>query len=156
LNQGIAMHQETYFEQAMEQSLIGPGGFEKGDAAGFDAGRGLFPEEVLAFVQASQPKRWQSLVKLQGEQAGAVLLGSLVKELAAKHALHVLRHGFKCFGKTFRLAYFAPNTGMNPEAAEAYAQNRLRVMRQVHFSEQHPRKSLDMVLSVNGLPVVTL
>jgi type I restriction enzyme R subunit len=150
------MHQETYFEQAMEESLIGPGGFEKGDAAGFDAVRGLFPEEVLAFVQASQPKRWQSLVKLQGEQAGEVLLGSLVKELAAKHALHVLRHGFKCFGKTFRLVYFAPNTGMNPEAAEAYAQNRLRVMRQVHFSERHSRKSLDMVLSVNGLPVVTL
>ncbi|QOC24084.1 type I restriction endonuclease subunit R [Wenzhouxiangella sp. AB-CW3] len=150
------MHQEIYFEQAMEQSLIGQGGYEKGDAAGFDAGHGLFPDEVIAFVQASQPRRWQSLVKLQGEQAGEVLLGALVKELASKHALHVLRHGFKCFGKTFRLAFFAPNTGMNPEAAEAYGHNRLRVTRQVHFSEKHPKKSLDMVLSVNGLPVVTL
>ena len=150
------MHQEIYFEQAMEQSLIGQGGYEKGNAGGFDAGRGLFPDEVIAFVQASQPRRWQSLVKLQGEQAGEVLLGALVKELASKHALHVLRHGFKCFGKTFRLAYFAPNTGMNPEAAAAYGHNRLRVTRQVHFSEKHPNQSLDMVLSVNGLPVVTL
>lgn len=150
------MHQETYFEQAMEQSLIGHGGYEKGDPQGFDPARALFPDEVTAFIQTSQPKRWQSLVKLHGDQAGEVLLGALVKELASKNALHVLRHGFKCFGKTFRLAYFAPNTGMNPEAAAAYGHNRLRVTRQVHFSEKHPNRSLDMVLSVNGLPVVTL
>ena len=150
------MHQETYFEQAMEQSLIERGGFERGDAGGFDPARALFPDEVITFVAASQPQRWQSLVNLHGDQAGEVLLGSLVKELATKNALHVLRHGFKCFGKTFRLAYFAPNTGMNPEATEAYAHNRLRVTRQLHFSEKHPHQSLDMVLSVNGLPVVTL
>ena len=150
------MHQESYFEQSMEQSLIERGGYEKGDPKGFDPGRALFPDEVIAFVETSQPKRWQALVKLHGDKAGEVLLDSLVKELGSKNALHVLRHGFKCFGKTFRLAYFAPNTGMNPEAAEAYAHNRLRVTRQVHFSERHPQKSVDMVLSVNGLPVVTL
>jgi type I restriction enzyme R subunit len=150
------MHQEIYFEQAMEQSLIEHGGYVKGDPRGFDPALALFPEEVLAFIQASQPARWQSLVKLHGDKAGDALLGSLVKELASKNALHVLRHGFKCFGKTFRLAYFAPNTGMNPEAAAAYGHNRLRVTRQVHCSEKHPNQALDMVLSVNGLPVVTL
>jgi type I restriction enzyme R subunit len=150
------MHQEIYFEQAMGQSLTQHGGYQKGDPKGFDAARALFPAEVIAFVEASQPARWQQLVKLHGEKAEEVLLGSLVKELASKTALHVLRHGFKCYGKTFRLAFFAPNTGMNPEAAEAYGHNRLRVTRQVHFSETHPKKSLDMVLSVNGLPVVTL
>lgn len=150
------MHQEIYFEQAMEQSLIEKGGYQKGDPKGFDPARALFPAEVIAFIKASQPARWQQLVKLHGEKAEEVLLGSLVKELASKTALHVLRHGFKCYGKTFRLAFFAPNTGMNPEAAEAYGHNRLRVTRQVHFSETHPKKSLDMMLSVNGLPVVTL
>ena len=33
----------------------------------------------------------------------------------------VPRHGFKCYGKTFRMAWFRPNTTMNPEAAENYA-----------------------------------
>uniref|UniRef100_UPI0013D28BE6 hypothetical protein n=1 Tax=Arhodomonas sp. KWT TaxID=2679915 RepID=UPI0013D28BE6 len=97
------MHQETYFEQAMEQSLIEQGGYERGDASGFDPARALFPDEAIAFVSASQTERWQSLVKLHGDKAGEVLLGALVKELASKNALHVLRHGFKCFGKTFRL-----------------------------------------------------
>ncbi|MFB4203228.1 type I restriction endonuclease subunit R [Arhodomonas sp. KWT2] len=150
------MHQEIYFEQAMEQSLTEHGGYEQGAPQGFDPARALFPDEVIAFIQASQPQRWQSLVKLHGDQAGEVLLSALFKELASKNALHVLRHGFKCFGKTFRLAYFAPNTGMNPEAAAAYGHNRLRVTRQVHFSETHPKQSLDVVLSVNGLPVATL
>jgi len=57
------MHQEIYFEQAMEQSLLERGGFERGDASGFDAARALFPDEVIAFVEASQPDRWQSLVE---------------------------------------------------------------------------------------------
>ncbi len=150
------MHQEIYFEQAMEQSLLENGGYEKGDAADFDPALALFPDEVLAFIETSQPKPWQALVKLHGDRAGQVLLTALTKELASKTALHVLRHGFKCFGRTFRLAWFAPNSTMNPQAAQRYASNRLRVTRQVHFSETHPKKSLDMVLSVNGLPVVTL
>ncbi|MFI9653288.1 type I restriction endonuclease [Guyparkeria sp. GHLCS8-2] len=152
----MSKHTEIRFEEAVEESLINKGGYLKGKASDFEASFALFPEEVLAFIEASQPTRWRSLVNLHGEKAGDVLVGSLVKELASKNALHVLRHGFKCFGKTFRLAYFAPNTGMNPQAAEAYAHNRLRVTRQVHFSERNSQKSLDMVLSVNGLPVVTL
>ena len=156
-------HTEIRFEEAIEQNLVANGGYQVGSPDGYDPELGMFPDEVLAFVADSQPKRWQSLVDLQGEKAGDVLLASLVKELASKHVLHVLRHGFKCFGKTYRLANFAPNTGMNPEAAEAYAKNRLQVIRQVAFQsvKKHPdgkskKCILDLVLSVNGLPVVTM
>ena len=34
------------------------------------------------------------------------MLDSLSNELELKGTLHVLRHGFKCYGKTFRMAYF--------------------------------------------------
>ena len=49
------------------------------------------------------------------ERTAATIIDSLTKELATKGALGVLRHGFKCYGKTLRLAYFRPNSGMNPE-----------------------------------------
>ena len=62
------------------------------------------------------------------------MLDSLSKELELKGTLHVLRHGFKCYGKTFRMAWFRPNTSMNPEAAESYAGNRLTIVRQVAFT----------------------
>ena len=74
----------------------------------------------------------------------------------------MLRHGFKCYGKTLRLAYFRPNSGMNPEAAAHYAQNRLTITRQVAFTSvmkrpdgKHRRCIIDVTLAVNGLPVVT-
>ena len=75
----------------------------------------------------------------------------------------MLRHGFKCYGKELRLAWFQPNSGMNPESAARYAANRLTITRQVAFASQvlkrpdgSPRTCIvDVVLSLNGLPVVT-
>ena len=156
-------HTEERFEEAIEESLVSSGGYSVGDPAKFDEDTALFPDEIVAFIETSQPKRWQSLVDLHGGKAKAALISSLVKELKSKHALHVLRHGFKCYGKTFRLAYFKPNTGMNAQDDERYQTNRLQVVRQVTFesvmkgpSSQPKKCILDIVLSVNGLPIVTM
>jgi type I restriction enzyme R subunit len=83
-----------------------------------------------------------------------LLIGALVKELDLKGTLHVLRHGFKFYGKTFRLAYFKPAHGLNDEVLALVRQNQLTVTRQVPC---HPGKhdTLDMVFAVNGLPVAT-
>ncbi len=83
----------------------------------YSAALGLFPADVIAYINTSQAKKWQSLVDLQGEAAASVLLDALVKELAAKGSLHVLRHGFKCFGKTYQMAAFKPASGMNPDTS---------------------------------------
>ena len=90
------------------------------------------------------------------------MLDNLTKELDLKGTLHVLRHGFKCYGKTFRMAYFRPNTSMNPEAVESYAKNRLTISRQVAFTSvmkktdnKNRRCIIDVTLAVNGIPVVT-
>jgi type I restriction enzyme R subunit len=61
---------------------------------------------------------------------------------------------FKSFGKTFRAAYFAPASGMNPETRRLYDANILTVTRQVRYATQHAN-ALDMVLSLNGIPIVT-
>jgi type I restriction enzyme, R subunit len=104
-------------------------GYAKGDPELFDAERALFPKDAIAYIKASQSKKWQSLVELQGNAADATLLDALVKELTTKGALFVLRHGFKCFGKSFQMAAFEPATGMNPDAQAAYAQNILSITR---------------------------
>ena len=97
------------------------------------------------------------------DRTAVTIIDSLVKELQSKGTLGVLRHGFKCYGKALWLAYFRPNSGMNPEAQARYAANRLTITRQVAFAsevlknpDQTQRKCIiDVVLSVNGLPVVT-
>ena len=147
------MHKEIDFENAIEQALITQGGYEKGDATGFDAETALFPAEVVRFVQNTQPKIWERLTNLDASKAESMLLDALTKELAAKGALTVLREGFKCVGKSVKLAYFAPNTSIDSGAAERYATNKLTVIRQVYTKTG---AIPDMVLAVNGLPVATL
>jgi type I restriction enzyme, R subunit len=146
-------HTEIRFEDAIEAALLGRG-YVKGGRNAFDTEHGLFPGDLICYVQLSQPKKWQSLVDLQGSAAEATLLDALIKELASKGALNVLRHGFKCFGKTFQLATFQPATRMNPDTQEAYAQNILSITRQVAFNPG-TAQTIDVVLSLNGLPIVT-
>ncbi|MBI3147086.1 MAG: type I restriction endonuclease subunit R [Betaproteobacteria bacterium] len=147
------MHKEIDFENDIEQALTSTGGYAKGDPASYDAEAALFPADVVAFVQKTQPKMWERLTRLDANKAASMLLDSLVKELAAKGALAVLREGFKCVGKTVRLAYFAPNTGLDPSATERYEDNRLTVVRQV---KTQTGAIPDVVLVVNGLPVAAL
>lgn len=68
--------------------------------------------------------------------------------------MSVLRHGFKCFGKLFRAAYFASVSGMNPETERLYAANRLMITRQLRYSNRHGN-TLDVTLGLNGIPVAT-
>jgi type I restriction enzyme R subunit len=150
-------HTEFAFETAIEHHLTTAGGYEKGDRETFDPERGLFPGDVLAFIQATQPKEWDYLANIQKEKAEETLLNDLCRALNSEHegALAVLRHGFKCFGKLFRLAHFAPASGMNPETQRLYAANRLTVVRQLRYSTRHAN-TLDVTLALNGLPVATL
>ena len=155
-------HTEYAFETAIEAALTGSGGYEKRSPDAFDETLALFPDDVCGFLKDSQAAKWRSLEMLLGEKTNATVLEDLSKELELKGTLHILRHGFKCYGKTFRMAWFQPNTAMNPEAAQNYARNRLTVTRQVAFTSvlghadgKNRRCIIDVALSVNGIPVVT-
>ena len=75
--------------------------------------------------------------------------------LDSKGTLDVVRHGFKFYGEALRLAYFRPAHGLNPEILAQYAQNRLVVTRQVKFNPRGD-ESIDLLLSLNGLPIATV
>ena len=145
---------EAAFETAIEAALLDDG-YTRVDGKGFDRERAVFPDEALAFIRATQGKTWDKLEALHGEQTGARVLESLCKWLDTYGTLTTLRHGFKCFGRTMRIAYFRPAHGLNPALEARYQANRLGLTRQLHFSPKS-EKSLDVVLSVNGIPVITL
>ncbi|VFR89321.1 Type I restriction-modification system, restriction subunit R [plant metagenome] len=156
-------HTEHDFEAAIEAGLVGIGGYAKLSPDAYDESLALFPQDVTSFLQDSQPTKWAQLEALLGAKTETTVLDSLARELEIKGTLHVLRHGFKCYGKTFRLAYFCPNSGMNPEAAALYAANRLTITRQVAFTSvmknaegKNRRCIIDVTLSLNGLPIATV
>ncbi len=155
-------HTERDFETAIEAGLTSSGGYERRRPNAFDETHALFPRDITGFLKESQLARWEALEALLGSKTTTVILESLSQELGLKGTLHILRHGFKCYGKTFRMAYFQPNTRMNPEAEKNYARNRVTITRQVAFTSvmkradgENCRCSIDVVLAVNGIPVVT-
>lgn len=141
---------ETYLQQ-----MLSVGGWQAGSNAEWDRARALFPARIFAFIDATQPKLWAEMAGLHGTNLQPMLLEALVKELEIKGSLYVLRHGFKFYGKLFRLAYFRPAHSLSPDVLALYNQNQLTVTRQVPC---HPSdySTVDMVLAVNGLPVVTI
>jgi type I restriction enzyme R subunit len=147
-------HREIAFESAVEHALTTSGGYEKGDPALFDRARALHPHLVLGFVQTTQAPKWDAIAAYYGKTAGEAFLSELTLALDSRGTLDVLRHGLDFFGQTFYLAWFAPASGLNPETAKLYKANRLTITRQVHFSLQH-EQSIDILLSLNGLPVAT-
>jgi type I restriction enzyme R subunit len=145
---------ERAFEMHVEEVLLRKCGWQPGEKSEWDVDRALFPARVYAFLQETQPKLWEEMRALHGMGLETLLIDTLVKELGLKGTLHVLRHGFKFYGKTFRLAYFKPAHSLNDEVLALYAKNQVTVTRQVLC---HPGKhdTVDLVLAVNGLPVAT-
>ena len=139
------------FETYVEHVLLNRSGWRRGTNRDWDKGRAIFAPEVIAFIQDTQPRLWERMVKLHGAELEPKLLAALCRELSLKGTLHVLRHGFKFYGKVFRLAYFRPAHELNPDVLELYAKNRLTVTRQVPC---HPgdNSTVDLVFAVNGLP----
>ncbi len=117
--------------------------------------RPSFRNQVLAFIRATQTKAWEKLEALHGEKTGERVLNDLCRWMDTHGSLATLRHGFKCYGRTLRVAFFKAAHGLNPELEARYAANCLGVTRQLHYSLKS-EKSLDLVLSVNGVPVATL
>ncbi len=153
----LGQHTEKAFETAIESHLLTVAGYSKADPTKFDRERSIDPTILIPFIQETQPKEWEYLKNLQKDKAEQTLLDDLGKALDSEHegCLMVLRHGFKCFGKLFRVAYFAPASGMNPETQRLYAANRLTITRQLQYSTKH-NNSLDVVLSLNGIPLITM
>ena len=153
----MSLHKEISFETEICEHLANNGWlYEAGDAALYDRTLALFPADVLAWVQATQPTAWQTLVKNHGSKAGDMLLARLRDQLSQRGTLDVLRHGIELLGlrAPLKLAEFKPALALNAEILARYAANQLRVVRQVRYS-LHNENSLDLVLFLNGLPVAT-
>ena len=145
---------EKAFESYVEEMLLTQSGWKQGDLGEWDKDRALFPGQVFAFIQDTQSKLWDQMKSLHGDGLEPLLTATLAKELDTKGALHCLRHGFKFYGKTFRIAYFKPAHGLSYDVLQQYAKNRLTITRQVPC---HPDAddTVDLTFSVNGVPVAT-
>jgi len=154
----MSLHKEIHFEEEIAEYLGQYGWvYEEGVSAQYDRARALFPDDVIAWVQESQPEAWQALAKGHGLAADERLLDRLRQEMDARGTLEVLRNGIELFPvkSKIALAQFKPASGVNPAILTRYKANLLRVVRQVKYSESN-ENCLDLGFFLNGLPVATV
>ncbi|AFM10716.1 type I restriction endonuclease subunit R [Turneriella parva] len=146
---------EAALETAIEHYLLNVHKYKRLEDADFSQDIALFKAEIIAFVKDTQAETYATIERTNDDRTDKLIIDDLVKALNSLGALEVMRHGFKCFGRTIRIAYFQPAHGMTPELEELFHKNRFRVIRQLHYSSQN-RNSLDMVIVLNGIPIITV
>lgn len=146
---------EKNFEEAIENYLITEGGYEKGIPEHLNRTSALDEDTFINFIKTTQPTEWEKHTQNYPNNPEQALLRRFQEEVSATNLLQVLRHGFKDRGVKFYPCYFKPETTMNPEHNKRYSQNILHCTRQIKFSLLDER-SIDIVLLLNGIPVVSM
>lgn len=145
---------EVTLEAAIVEHLTA-NDWQSGDATDFSRDLAFDRNAVLEFARTSQPDEWAKMRSFYGDEAENKFVQRLFKELDLRGMLDVVRHGITDSGIKFKLAYFKPDSTLNPDTVKLYKTNKLYVTRQVYFSSKS-RKSLDLLLSLNGLPIATI
>ena len=117
----------------------------------------LIPEDLIGFIKETQPQKYDALCEQYGARTDTKIL-ELVAENINKcklRTIQVLREKVKDRGQYLDLVYFKPSHNKTPEHMEGYLKNRLTVIRQLKYSKKN-EKSIDIVLFVNGLPIITI
>lgn len=145
---------EKNFENDIEARLLASG-YAKGNQATYDKGKAIDMPVLVQFIQATQPKMWERYVNVYGDGAEKQLYTIFQQNVEQSGLVHVLRYGIKDRGMELRFAYFAPASNLNLDLVERYNKNILTCTRQFAYSTQN-NNTIDIVLSLNGIPVVAL
>lgn len=150
-------NKEIRFEQDIESSLVEFGGWKARSFKdiNFDTSKGIDLDILLNFVQETQPKAWKRYENIFKGDARDKFYKRFNEVVNNEEMLYVLRHGFKDRGVSFRVIYFKPVSSLNYETQKLYEMNRFNVVRQFKYSAKN-NNSIDMVLMINGIPLVAL
>lgn len=116
----------------------------------------LDPELTLKFILNTQPKEWKKFQNIYKDNAEKKFLVRLVKEIERKGTINILRNGFKDVGCYFKLFYPKPNTHKNPDLFKKFEENIFSVIDELKYEKKENSNRLDLVIFINGLPIVTI
>ncbi|MFD2657940.1 type I restriction endonuclease subunit R [Gracilibacillus thailandensis] len=146
---------EKRFEEDIETFLLTEGGYVKGDQSNYDKERAIDLTQLINFIQETQENAWLRYQKIYGDEAPRKLYKRLNDEIDTNGLLHVLRYGISDRGVKLKVAAFRPESTLNEKTLKNYQSNKLTVTRQFAYSTSN-HNTLDMVLSLNGIPIVAM
>ena len=166
----VSNTKEIALEQAIQEHLTGKGPTSLGDvpahydhslyqlglAADFNAEYALDTRIFWEFLESTQGKELAKL-KARNPADWQRKIRERFDRLVKKHGvLHLLKKGLAVDDAFFVLMYPAPLASSAARVHENFAANIFSVTRQVRYSQANPAEEIDMVLFLNGLPLITI
>lgn len=145
---------EYRFEEWIEKSLIS-NGYRSGVSEHYNKDLSLIIDDVVGFIKDTQPNEYEKLLIQFDSSTDQHLCKTINDTIQKRGIVETLRKGISTRGCSFDLVYFEPNSGMNKEHRTLFEKNRFVVVRQLYYSNRN-KNSIDMVLFLNGIPIITM
>jgi type I restriction enzyme R subunit len=156
---------EKGLEALITQHLCLVNGFEERHFDQYNRTECVDEELLFQFLEETQPKEIAKLKLSHGTNFRQRILylvnrkikdETVVNEKCLGGIINLLRTEITDgnTGIKLKLFYDKPVSNLNTQDAELYKKNIFSLTRQVHFSNQN-EKSLDLMVFINGLPVIT-
>jgi type I restriction enzyme R subunit len=146
---------EKGLEDIIVAYLRDSNGYNQGDSSEYHKTYALIPERVEAFVRRTQPDKAEELHVFDSESEKNKFFTRLREEITRRGITDVLRKGFRYITHLFDMYYPLPSE-LNTTGQKLYANNDFTVIRQLHYSPTDTLLSVDVVLFLNGMPVLTM
>ena len=146
---------EKDFQKTIVTSLMNDG-FKHRNTKSYDKKWCFDVELLLKFIKTTQKEEWERYTKYYGDKSDEKFLYRLSTEIEKKGTINVLREPLKDVGCNFNLYYKIPNTTKNPDHFKLYEENILSVVDELEYENKEKGNRLDLVVFLNGIPLVTI
>ena len=145
---------EKQLETILVEYLRDVQGYEQGVSDDYSKDYALDAARVKRFLLSTQKQKVENTGCFASEISERKFFAELAKQLANRGVTDVLRKGFRFISELFDMYYPLPSE-LNPTAQELYKKNIFCVTRQLFYSKEN-QNSIDVMISLNGLPLMTL
>ena len=146
---------ERRYEQDIEHYMLNENGYIKGDQKTYDRERAIDLPKLIDFIKTTQPKQWQRYERNYGADSENKLYKRFQESVSTNGLVYVLRHGIEDRGAKIKFVAFKAETDLNQKVIDDYNANILECTRQFKYSTDN-ENSIDMVISINGIPIVAI
>ncbi|WP_440908722.1 type I restriction endonuclease subunit R [Candidatus Pelagibacter sp.] len=150
----LESHIEDYLKD--NNSMISLSKAYKADKSIYDTERCILLNEFVHFIQKTQKDSWDDYCNQYSINPEERICERLNNQIIRRGLIDVLKNGFSDKGCDFKLLYFKPNSGMNETHKQKYLKNSFKLIRQLYFSPFNSDLSIDLVLFINGIPILTI
>ena len=144
---------EEALESCIESSLLEQG-FYKGENKDFNKEYAIDEKRFWDFLESTQVDELEKLKR--DPQYKLKIIQRLDKMIKKYGILKILKKGLDVDDAHFKFFFIAPLASSGDEIKKRFASNQFSVTRQVTFSKTNPLLELDMVIFLNGLPIITM